>query len=79
VLFGATAVSWRKFRYWLKMLKKIGRDRSKKQLFIDTKAGNDRYYLQDVVREDDGAFTIDIAVPILLEREGKKIFIGAIL
>lgn len=61
------------------MLKKIGRDRSKKQLFIDTKAGNDRYYLQDVVREDDGAFTIDIAVPILLEREGKKIFIGAIL
>lgn len=46
---------------------------------MDTKTGNKSYYLQDVVKEDDGSFTIDVAVPIMLTQDGKKVFIGAIL
>lgn len=45
---------------------KLGRDRTTKELFIKAKTGNKSYYIQDVVQEDDGAFTIDIAVPIML-------------
>lgn len=30
------------------------------------------------MKEDDGSFTIDIAVPILLRQGEKKVFIGAI-
>lgn len=58
---------------------KLGRDRSSKPLFIQASTGNDSYYIQDVVREDDGAYTIDIAVPIMLTQWDKKVFIGAIL
>ena len=46
---------------------------------MDAKKEGGSYSIQDVVREDDGSYTIDIAVPILLTQEGKKTFIGAIL
>jgi hypothetical protein len=45
---------------------KLGRDRTTKELFIQASTGKESYYIQDVVREDDGAYTIDIAGPIIL-------------
>lgn len=50
-----------------------------KKLFIEAKSGDKSYYIEDVVREDDGNVTIDIAVPIYLEQYGNKIFIGVII
>ncbi|NDK19715.1 PAS domain S-box protein [Candidatus Gracilibacteria bacterium] len=57
---------------------RLGRDRTEKTLFQQASTGNKSYYIQDVVKEDDGSYTIDIAVPIMLMQGDKKVFIGVI-